>query len=161
LKQLKADVVFSVSLERTGLALLEEAKRQKLGAAFVGGDAWTGIVANAKVAEGAYIGIPFTDADPRPNVRAFVAKFRARWGVSPAQDGTMAYDATNLLVQAFASGARTRATVRAYVAGLTAEHPYQGIAGPISFSAGGDPGVTPLVMTREHLGALVPAGEKQ
>jgi branched-chain amino acid transport system substrate-binding protein len=149
--------VFSVSLERTGLELLREAKRQNLGAAFVGGDAWTGIVANAPVAEGAYIGVPFTDADPRPTVQAFVVKFRARWGVSPAQDGTMAYDAANLLAQALVSGARTRASMRAYVAGLTAEHPYQGITGPISFSAGGDPGVTPLVVTRVHSGSLVPA----
>jgi branched-chain amino acid transport system substrate-binding protein len=161
LKQLKTDVVFSVSLERTGLELLQEAKRQNLGAAFVGGDAWTGIVANAPVAEGAYIGVPFTDADPRPNVQAFVAKFRARWGVSPAQDGTMAYDATKLLAQALASGARTRARMRAYVAGLTAEHPYQGITGPISFSAGGDPGVTPLVVTRVHSGSLVPTSATQ
>lgn len=156
LKQLKTDVVFSVSLERTGLELLQEAKRQNLGAAFVGGDAWTSIVSNAAVAEGVYIGVPFTDADPRPNVQAFVAKFRARWGVSPAQDGTMAYDATNLLVQALASGARTRANVRAHVAALTAEHPYQGITGPISFSTGGDPGVTPLMVTRVHGEALVP-----
>ncbi len=157
LKQLKTEVVFSVSLERAGLELLEEAKRQNLGAAFVGGDAWTGIVANAAVAEGAYIGVPFTDADPRPNVQAFVAKFRARWGVSPAQDGTMAYDATNLLIQALADGARARAGVRTYLAGLTAQHPYQGITGPIAFSAGGDPEVTPLVVTLVRRGALVPA----
>jgi len=161
LKQLKTDVVFSVSLERTGLELLQEAKRQNLGAAFVGGDAWTGIVANAPVAEGAYVGIPFTDADPRPNVQTFVAKFRARWGTSPAQDGTMAYDATNLLIQALADGAHTRAAVRAYVASLTAEHPYQGITGPISFSTGGDPSVTPLVLTRVHGGALIPAANTQ
>jgi branched-chain amino acid transport system substrate-binding protein len=161
LKQLKTDVVFSVSLDRTGLELLREAKRQNLGAAFVGGDAWTGIVANAPVAEGAYIGVPFTDADPRPNVQAFVAKFRARWGVSPAQDGTMAYDATELLIQALASGAQTRASVRAYVAGLTAEHPHQGITGPISFSSGGDPRVTPLVLARVHDGLLIPKSSKQ
>lgn len=157
LKQLKTDVVFSVSLEHTGLELLQEAKRQNLGAAFVGGDAWAGIVANAKVAEGAYIGVPFSDADPRPNVRAFVTKFRARWGFSPAQDGTMAYDATNLLIQTLADGARTRAGVRMYVASLTAEHSYQGITGPISFSAGGDPVVTPLVLTQVRGGALIPA----
>jgi branched-chain amino acid transport system substrate-binding protein len=161
LKALKTDVVFSVSLERTGLDLLQEAKRQNLGAAFVGGDAWTGIVANAKVAEGAYVGIPFTDADPRPNVRTFVAKFRARWGVSPAQDGTMAYDATNLLIQGLTDGARTRAGVRAYVAGLTAEHPYQGITGRISFSAGGDPAETPLVVTRAHDGVFEPVSVPQ
>ena len=161
LKQLKTDVVFSVSLERTGLELLQEAKRQNLGAAFVGGDAWTGIVANATVAEGAYVGIPFTDADPRPSVRTFVEKFRARWGTSPAQDGTMAYDATNLLIQALADGARTRAGVRTYIASLTAEHPYQGITGPISFSAGGDPSVTPLVLTRVHSGALNPTSSAQ
>ena len=157
LKQLKTDVVFTVSLERTGLDLIQEAKRQNLSAAFIGGDAWTGIVANAPVAEGTYIGIPFTDADPRPNVQAFVAKFRARWKVSPAQDGTTAYDATALLIQALRSGARTRPDVQVYLVGLTAEHPFQGITGPISFSSGGDPRVTPLVVTHVHNGLLVPA----
>jgi branched-chain amino acid transport system substrate-binding protein len=156
LKQLKTDVVFSVSLERAGLELLQEAKRQNLGAAFIGGDAWTGIVANATVAEGTYVGIPFTDADPRASVQAFVTKFRARWGVSPAQDGTMAYDATDLLMQALRDGARTRAEVRTYLTELTAAHPYDGVTGPVFFSSGGDPGVTPLVVTRVHGGALVP-----
>jgi branched-chain amino acid transport system substrate-binding protein len=155
LKQLKTDVVFSVSLERTGLELLQEAKRQNLGAAFVGGDAWTGIVANAPVAEGAYIGVPFTDADPRPNVQTFVVKFRARWGVSPAQDGAMAYDATQLLIQAFSNGAMTRAGIRSYLADLSA-HPYAGVTGSISFSHGGDPVVTPLVLTQARNGSLVP-----
>ncbi len=157
LKQLKTDVVFSVNLERTGLNLLQEAKRQQLSAAFIGGDAWTGIVANPPVAEGAYVGIPFIDTDPRPSVQAFVARFRTRFGVSPAQDGTMAYDATNLLVQALASGASSRATLRAHLSSLTAQHPYQGVTGPIFFSAGGDPGVTPLVVTRVHNGLLIPA----
>lgn len=157
LKQLRTDIVFSVSLERTGLDLLQESKRQKFDAAFVGADAWTGIVANAPVAEGAYVAIPFTDADPRPRVQAFVVKFRARWGVSPAQDGTMAYDATNLVIQALVNGTRTRAGVRAYLTSLSTGRSYQGITGAISFSGGGDPAVTPLVVTRVRSGVLVPS----
>lgn len=156
LKRQNVDLVFSVGLERVGLALLKEAKRQKLEAAFVGGDAWTGIVADTQTAEGAYVSVPFTDVDPRPTVQAFVAKFRARWGVSPAQDGTMAYDAANVLIQAVVTGAHSRADVRAYLAALTAQHPYDGVTGSISFSPGGDPGVTPLVVTRVHNGSLVP-----
>jgi branched-chain amino acid transport system substrate-binding protein len=161
LKRQNADVVFSVGLERVGLELLKEAKRQKLDAAFIGGDAWTGIVADPQTAEGAYVGVPFTDADPRPTVQAFVAKFRARWGAAPAQDGTMAYDATSVLIRALTDGARSRAEVRAYVRGLTAEHPFEGMTGPISFSRGGDPGVTPLVVTRVHGGVLVPTRAAQ
>jgi branched-chain amino acid transport system substrate-binding protein len=156
LKQVKADVVFSIGLERVGIALLTEAKRQRLDAAFIGGDAWAGITADSATAEGAYVGVPFTDADPRRNVRTFVGQFRARWGVSPAQDGAMAYDATRLLIEGLMAGARTRAALRSYLAGLTSAQPYQGITGPISFSQGGDPGVTPLVVTRVHRGALVP-----
>src|SRR5579862_3864693 len=54
LRRQNVDLVFSVGLERVGLALLREAKRQKLDAAFIGGDAWTGIVVDTQTAEGAY-----------------------------------------------------------------------------------------------------------
>lgn len=73
----------------------------------------------------------------------------------------MAYDATNLLIQALAAGTSTRAGIRTYLSSLTAEHPYNGITGPISFSSGGDPSVTPLVVTRVHNGSLFPATNTQ
>ena len=156
LQKVNAEVVFSIGLEHEGIALLREAKRHQLDAVFIGGDAWAGIAVDSTTAEGTYIGVPFTDADPRPNARAFVAQFRARWGVSPTQDGAMAYDAARLLIQGLTTGARTRSRLRSYLAGLTSSQPYQGATGPISFSHGGDPSVTPLVVTRVHSGALVP-----
>ena len=61
------------------MALLREAKRQSLNARFLGGDGWTGVVADTAAAEGAYVGAPFTDADTRPDVRRFVQSFLAKY----------------------------------------------------------------------------------
>ena len=72
------EIVFVAGTEASGMALLREAKRQSLNARFLGGDGWTGIVADTAAAEGAYVGAPFTDADTRQEVRRFVEASGAR-----------------------------------------------------------------------------------
>jgi branched-chain amino acid transport system substrate-binding protein len=152
------DVVFVAGTEASGLAVLREARRQGVRAAFLGSDGWTGIVREPQLAEGAMVGAPFTAEDPRDEVRRFVAAFRARFGMEPDGNAALAYDATMLVARALRDGATTRAAVRDWLAARATTAPFPGVTGPIAFHASGDVVGTGYVMTRVRRGALVVDG---
>ncbi len=151
------EAVFVAGLGTSGIGILREAKRQGLAAAFLGGDGWTSVAADTVASEGAYVGTPFLTSDPRPEVRRFVAAFQAHYRVAPGEDGALAYDATRVLADAIARGARTRAEVREYLAALTRTNPYHGVTGPLYFLPTGDPGERAFLMSRIHRGEFTPA----
>jgi branched-chain amino acid transport system substrate-binding protein len=138
------------------MALLREAKRQALDAKFLGGDGWTGIVADADAAEGAYVGAPFTDEDTRREVRRFLEAFLAKNKRVPDGNAALAYDATMAIARALAKQGASRTRVREFLAGLSARTALPGVTGPIAFHANGDPVGKSFVMTRVRRGALVP-----
>ena len=152
------DVVFVAGTDASGLAVLREARRQRVTAAFMGSDGWTGIVRDTAVAEGVYLGAPFTSEDPRPVVQRFAATFRKQYGVDPDGNAALAYDATLLMAQAVAEGGATRAGVRDWLASRTAERAFPGVTGPIAFLPSGDVVGKGFVMTRVRHGALILAG---
>src|SRR5688500_2940693 len=53
-------LIVAAGSEGSGLEILREARRQGLGADFLGGDGWTGITSDTVAAEGAYVATPFT-----------------------------------------------------------------------------------------------------
>ncbi|HUF27208.1 MAG TPA: ABC transporter substrate-binding protein [Gemmatimonadaceae bacterium] len=146
------DVVFVAGTEASGMAILREARRQRLAADFLGGDGWTGVVGEPAAAEGAFVGAPFSAQDPRPEVREFVTRFRSRYGREPDGNAALAYDATMLVAQAIERG-RTRAGVRDVLAAGSID--FAGVTGPIRFRPDGDPIGKSFVMTRVRNGALV------
>ena len=157
-KQRAPDIVFVAGTEHSGIGLLREARRQKLRSDFVGGDGWTGVVADTAASEGVYVGAPFTAEDPRPEAKQFVAAFRQRYGRSPDGNAALAYDATKLLARAVAERGTDRAAVRDYLASLaTAKDGFSGVTGVIRFQSTGDPLARGIVMTRIHKGALLVA----
>ncbi|MBK6488893.1 MAG: ABC transporter substrate-binding protein [Gemmatimonadetes bacterium] len=149
------DVVFVAGTEASGLAILREARRQRISAAFLGSDGWTGIVQDTALAEGAYVGAPFTSRDPRDEVQRFAASFRQRFGMDPDGNAALAYDATRLVAKAVAKGGATRRGVREWLASRTRDSAEQGVTGAISFHASGDVVGKGYVMTRVRRGALV------
>ncbi|HEU4564276.1 MAG TPA: ABC transporter substrate-binding protein [Gemmatimonadaceae bacterium] len=153
----RPDIVFVATTEAAGIALLREAQRQRLASDFLGGDGWTGVVNDPKVAEGAYVGAPFSAADPRPEVQRFVASFRQKYGVTPDGNAALAYDATRLLAVGISEVGASREALRAWLAALG--EPYPGVSGPISFGVDGDPVGKSFVMTRVRGGELVVAAE--
>jgi len=159
-KRTSPEIVFVAGTEASGIALLREAKRQALGARFLGGDGWTGIVADADAAEGAYVGAPFTDADTRRDVRRFVEAFLARNERVPDGNAALAYDATMVIAKALAKQGASRARVREFLAGLSRRTAHSGVTGPIAFHSNGDPIGKSFVMTRVRRGALVPEMQK-
>ena len=132
-------IVFVASQERAGLVVLREARRQQLDAMFLGGEGWEGIVADSAAADGAYIGTSFNDEHPSPTVQRFIERFRKRFDIAPDAFAAFGYDATMLVSRAIATGGPDRHAIRDYLAGLDAEHPYDGITGPVYFSEAGDP----------------------
>lgn len=155
-KRVAPELVFVAGTEASGITLLREAKRQALNARFLGGDGWTGIVADTAAAEGAFVGTPFTDAESRANVRRFVQSFVARNNLLPDANAALAYDATMVIATALAKQGASRARVRDYLAELETRSAFPGVTGPIAFLPNGDPVGKSFVMTRVRRGALVP-----
>ena len=147
------DVVFVAGTGNSGEAFLKEARRQKLVADFAGGDGWTVLASDTTLAEGIYVGAPFSAADPRPEARRFVSAFEQRYHQTPDGNAALAYDATMLLAQA-ALAADSRAGIRDYLARLDDRDAFDGATGKIRFAATGDPLGKSIVMTRVHDGAL-------
>jgi branched-chain amino acid transport system substrate-binding protein len=124
----------------------------------MGGDGWTPLASHTDIAEGAYVGAPFTPTDPRPEAQKFVAAFKqANKGMVPDGNAALGYDATRLLAAALAAVGPDRAKIREWLA--TMQRPFEGVTGPIRFLPTGDPTGKTVTMTRVHKdGTLVPAG---
>ncbi len=141
------DIVFIAGFEASGVALLTEAKRQGLKTDFMGGDGWTPLASHAAIAEGAYVGAPFTATDPRPDAQKFVAAYKAaNNGAEPDGNAALGYDATKVLAAALAAVGPNRARIRDWLASI--EHPIDGVTGPIRFLPSGDPIGKTITMTR-------------
>lgn len=154
----RPDIVFVAGTERSGLQVMREVRRQRFAADFLGGDGWTGMVADGAVAEGVYVGAPFAASDPRPEAQRFVAEFTRRYGVVPDGNAALAYDATMLVARSIARAGASRERVRDDLATAGAKHPFTGATGAIRFRANGDRDGRGFVMTRVRGGALVVAG---
>jgi branched-chain amino acid transport system substrate-binding protein len=158
-KRERPDVVFVAGTDASGAAFLKEARRQQLTADLVGGDGWQ-TLAPSSLAEGIYVGAPFSAQDPRPEVQTFVAAYQRKYHADPDGNAALAYDATKLLARAVEQVGANRVKIRDYLAGLTDASAYHGVTGTIRFLADGDPVGKGIVMTRVHRGALqVEAGQ--
>jgi branched-chain amino acid transport system substrate-binding protein len=156
--QRRPDLVFVAGTERSGIQLLREARRQGLTADFLGGDGWTGVVADVAASEGALIGAPFTALDPRPEAQKFVAAFRAKFeGADPDGNAALAYDATMLMVAGIREVGTDRAKLRDWLAERTEQNAIPGVTGALAFQSTGDPVGKSFVMTRVRAGKLAPA----
>jgi branched-chain amino acid transport system substrate-binding protein len=153
-KQRAPEVVFVAGTGASGDAFLHEARRQALPARLVGGDGWSVLASDTSIADGVYVGAPFTAEDKRPDAQRFVARFQKRYGITPDGNAALAYDATMLLADAVQHAGADRRRIRDYLAGLAARGGYHGITGAIAFSPDGDPLGKSIVMTRIHHGAL-------
>jgi len=137
LKLRQPDLVFVAGAQGAALPLLAEARKQELKADFIGGDWWPTVAGAPDLAEGVYIGVPFSAADPRPDAQRFVAAFRAaNNGLEPDAGAALGYDATKVVAAALAAAGPRRTKVRDWLARLAA--PIAGVTGPIRFLPSGD-----------------------
>ncbi len=153
----RADIVFVAGTDVSGLAVLREARRQRFNATFLGGDGWTGIISDTVASQGAYVGAPFSDRDPRPDAQRFVRAFRTKFKEIPDGNAALAYDATMLVARAIADVGASRERIREYLASLDERTAYEGVTGMVRFQPDGDPVGKGFVMTRVDGGALLVA----
>ncbi len=151
------DLIFVAGTEGSGMALLREARKRGLRAAFIGGDGWTGVVGDKAAAEGAFVGTPFTAQDERPDAQRFVRAFRERYHMDPDGNAALGYDATMLLARAAEEAGPNRRAIRAWLAALGPETAFAGATGPIRFLPSGDVVGKGIVVTQVRGGVLVPA----
>jgi branched-chain amino acid transport system substrate-binding protein len=147
------DLVFVAGTDGSGLAFLKEARRQQLSADLVGGDGWQTLAPSA-LAEGIFVGAPFSAQDPRPEVQAFVQAYKRKYNSLPDGNAALAYDATKLLAIAATKAGNDRKKIRDFLANLSGSDAYRGVTGTIRFRPDGDPMDKGMVITRVHAGAL-------
>jgi branched-chain amino acid transport system substrate-binding protein len=152
-KREKPDMVFVAGTDASGAEFLKEARKQQLDADLFGGDGWQTLTPNP-LAEGIYVGAPFSAQDPRPEVQTFVAAYRKKYNVTPDGNAALAYDVTKLLAGAIDKVGPSRVKIRDYLASLDESTAYHGVTGVIRFRPDGDPIGKGIVMTRVHNGAL-------
>jgi len=148
------DLVFVAGTDASGRTFLQEARRQSLNSAYMGGDGWTPLTLDTVVAEGVFVGAPFSAEDPRTEAQRFVRAYREKYHEDPDGNAALAYDATMLLASAIEHVGPSRAAIREWLAGLANAEPHAGVTGPIAFRESGDVIGRGIVMTRVRRGSL-------
>lgn len=148
------DMVFVAGTDASGRSFLKEARRQALNAAYMGGDGWTPLALDTAIAEGVYVGAPFSAEDPRAEAQDFVRAYRERYHEDPDGNAALAYDATMLLAKAIEEAGPSRGAIRDWLADLSNTEPHVGVTGPIAFRESGDVIGKGIVMTRIRRGSL-------
>jgi branched-chain amino acid transport system substrate-binding protein len=148
------DLVFVAGTDASGRTFLQEAHRQSLNAAYMGGDGWTPLSLDTAIAEGIFVGAPFTAEDPRSEAQQFVRAYRERYHEDPDGNAALAYDATMLVATAIEQAGPSRTAIRDWLANLGNSEPHAGVTGPIAFRETGDVIGRGIVMTRLRRGAL-------
>jgi branched-chain amino acid transport system substrate-binding protein len=102
----------------------------------LGADGWDSADLDLSAVEGGYFSNHYSPQDPRPMVASFLANYQAAYGSAPDALAVLAYDATNVLLQAISdAGTTDTEKVRDTLAAIK----YEGIAGEITYNAEGDP----------------------
>ena len=148
------ELVFVAGTDASGRTFLQEARRQSLNAAYMGGDGWTPLSIDTAIAEGIFVGAPFSSEDPRSEAQQFVRAYRERYHEDPDGNAALAYDATMLIARAIEEAGPSRTAIRDWLASLGAAEPHPGVTGPIAVRETGDVIGRGIVMTRVRRGAL-------
>ncbi|OQA44744.1 MAG: Leucine-, isoleucine-, valine-, threonine-, and alanine-binding protein precursor [Chloroflexi bacterium ADurb.Bin325] len=123
----------------------KQAKEKGITAPFLGADGWDSSDLDLKAAAGGYFTNHYSPEDPRPEVQNFVKTFRETYNnATPDALATLAYDATNLLLEGIKAAGVDDSTA---VATALTEITFNGVSGQIHFDANHDP-VKPLTILK-------------
>jgi len=111
--------------------------------------------AGPAAAEGAIITCTCADASTLPAGADFVTAYTAKYGEAPGTYAAESFDAANLLLSGIAAGKLDRASLLAYVKGVT----YDGITKTIKFTDVGEVDSTSTYAFQVKGGAIVGIGE--
>jgi branched-chain amino acid transport system substrate-binding protein len=98
-----ADVLFlSDYYNKVGL-IAKQARERGIAATLIGPDGWDSpdlVKVAGDAVEGGYFSNHYSPDDTRPEVVAWVKKYKEKFGQTPDALGTLAYDGTNLMLEA-------------------------------------------------------------
>lgn len=94
------DVVYLPDYYNIVNLVTQQALDKGINKPFMGGDGWDSADLNLAAASGGYFTNHYSPEDPRAEVQAFRGNFEAKYGKTPDALAALAYDATNLLIQA-------------------------------------------------------------
>ncbi len=133
----KPDMVYLPDYYNIVNLATKQAKEKGITAPFMGGDGWDSSDLDLKAAAGGYFTNHYSPEDTRPEVVNFVKNFKAKYkDATPDALAALAYDATNLMIQAIKE-AGTDDTTK--VAQALAKISFNGVSGKITFDANHNP----------------------
>jgi branched-chain amino acid transport system substrate-binding protein len=146
----KPDVVYLPDYYNIVNLATKQAKEKGITTPFMGGDGWDSSDLDLSAAAGGYFTNHYSPDDPRPEVVNFRKAFGEKYnGAVPDALAALAYDATNLLLQAI-NDAGTTTDTDAVVAAMEAIT-FNGVSGTITYDAQHNPikNATILAVTKE------------
>ncbi len=133
----KPDVLYLPDYYQKVSLIGKQARDKGITAPFLGADGWDSSELDFATMEGGYFTNHYSPEDTRPEVQAWVKEYKAKFGSEPDALGTLAYDATNLLLNAIDT-AKSNDPVKIKDA-MKATKDFQAVTGKLSFDANGDP----------------------
>jgi branched-chain amino acid transport system substrate-binding protein len=131
-----ADVLFLPDYYNKVNVIAKQASERDVEAVLLGADGWDSPDLDLEAVDGAYFSNHYSPYDPRPIVQDFVSSFQDEYGMDPDFTAVLAYDATNVLLQAIEdAGVDDPAAVKDALAAIE----FEGVAGDIRFDENGDP----------------------
>jgi branched-chain amino acid transport system substrate-binding protein len=138
----KPDLVYLPDYYNIVNLAAKQAKEKGITAPFMGGDGWDSSDLDTKAAEGGYFTNHYSPEDTRAEVVNFVKAYGAKYKDDKSQPKTpdalaaLAYDATNLMIQAIKdAGSDDTTKVKDALAKIT----FNGISGKITYDANHNP----------------------
>ncbi len=139
------DVLFIPDYYSTVSLIAKQTRNQGIKATMLGGDGWEAIAKNAgEEVNGSYYSNHYTSGADDPEVKAFVANYKAAYGVEPNALAALAYDATYLLADAIA---RAGSTDSEKIKNAMAQSDKKYVTGRVKFDAKRNP-IKSVVMVK-------------
>jgi len=130
------DVLFLPDYYNKVNVIAKQVKDKGITATLLGADGWDSPDLDLEAVDGAYFSNHYSPYDPRPIVQDFIAAFEAEHDMTPDFVAVLAYDSTNVLLQAIENaGVDDPAVVKDALQNIE----YEGVAGDIAFNEVGDP----------------------
>jgi branched-chain amino acid transport system substrate-binding protein len=150
IKLVKPDVLLFPGSQEDALLALRALRAAGVSTPFIGGDATSGLEANADEFPGVrYTAFFLPRHATSKEAKAFVAAYTATFKEEPDQRAALAYDAAMLIGHGAVEVGADRAKIRDYVESIGRERPAMaGAAGPIAFDANHDAVNKPVVIAR-------------
>jgi branched-chain amino acid transport system substrate-binding protein len=134
------DVLFIPDYYNKVGLIAKQARQLGIKANLLGGDGWDSpdmVKIAGDAINGGYFTNHYSPDDPRPEVQEWVSKYQAKYGAKPDALGTLAYDATLILLEAIRiAGTDKPAMVRDAMAKIK---DFKCVSGNISFDENGNP----------------------